>query len=56
MMCMAYSKHRAHKLVEQKERWPDQLASEGPEGTHHRLSLPLLAELSLFPIKGTPRY
>ena len=38
MMSMAHSKHRAHKLVEQKERWLDQLASEGPEGTHHRLS------------------
>lgn len=41
MMCMAHGKHRAHKLVEQKERWPDQLASEGPEGTHHRLPHPL---------------
>jgi hypothetical protein len=44
-MSMARSKHRAYELVEQtveqEERWPEQLASEGPEGTHHRLSHPL---------------
>jgi hypothetical protein len=51
IMSIAYSKHRAYKPVEQKERWPEQLASEGPEGTYHRLSL-IKIVLGASPIGG----